>query len=74
MKQADDGSGQRVNAGEIWSFLAIAIVAGEREVACKGFTAVLLGDDVINLEGQMAVGLAKLAVFAGTVCSPPDQA
>ncbi len=55
-------------------FIAVAEKARERQIRRVGRSAMLLGDDVVDLERQIAVGLRKPAVFAAIPGALPDQA
>jgi hypothetical protein len=76
IKEADDLSGARVDTRDVRSFGAVAEKAGQGQIARDGRPAMLAGNDVIDLEGEHAVVLVKLAVFAalmGTLPNEPDK-
>ena len=50
MKQSRDGSGPRIDAGDVRSLEAIVIKATERQIAGDGFAAMFPGNNVIDLE------------------------
>ena len=57
-----------IEAGDVGSLGAVAEETGQGEVILGGRTAVLLGDDVVDLEGNNGVGMGELAVFAALAC------
>jgi hypothetical protein len=59
-----DAGGFWVYAGEVGSLLSVACRAAEREIFRLVFSAVLLGDDVIDMEACDVAGLDNSAVFA----------
>ena len=59
--------GLLIDARYVWSFIAIAPWAGQAEVIEPRLAAVLLGDDVIDLEGQGIRRLGEPAVFADSL-------
>ncbi len=50
MKQFGDGACQRINAGEVGSFVQIAVDACEAEVVSIVRTAVFARSDVLNVK------------------------
>jgi hypothetical protein len=68
VKQSHELAGARIQAGDVRAFVAVAVVAGEREVRGDRLAAVLLGDDVIDLKRSFGVCVGQEAVFA-TECA-----
>lgn len=64
MEELHHLSRDRVHARQIRAFVTITATAGEREVVERGFTAVLLGDDVIVMEGKFGKLSREVAILA----------
>ena len=47
----------RVDAGQVWAFMQITMVAGEGQVVRIIRTAMLTGDDVVNRKGRKGLVL-----------------
>ena len=73
MKQSRVLARQRVDAGEIRAFVAIAPETGQSQIAGERPAFVSGGDDVVDLERQLIEPLSDPTVFAGIVRPPPDQ-
>ena len=54
----------RIDPRDVWPLIAIAVNTGEGQIGVTVFTAVLFGDDVIDLKGRRMKGGIQLAVFA----------
>jgi len=48
-------------------------MACQRQVTCIVRPAMLFGDDVFNVMGEITVFLAEQAVLAATGCPPPHE-
>ena len=64
IEEPDAPAGLRINASQIRALVSVAREARESQVAEYGSAAVLLGDDVIDLEGKFVESLRHSAVFA----------
>ena len=65
MEQPDGGSGQRIDAREVWSLVDVAAEATEAEVVGSRRPAMLLGHDVVDREREERVIMfVDSAVFA----------
>jgi hypothetical protein len=64
IKQADDFSRPRIAAREIWPFVQIARIAGEREVREERASAMLPWNNVVHVERQFIRGLWNATVLA----------
>jgi len=74
VEEGSDLSRERVETGDVWSFVVIARKAGQTKIARPCWASVLLGDDVIDFEGQIrVVDHRQLAVFATLVRTPPNE-
>jgi len=62
-----------VKAGDIRPLVEVVIQAGQRQVFGDGRSLVLLGNDVVDLEGQNIERLRESTVFAGVFGAVPDQ-
>lgn len=69
MKQPDDLVRCRVEAGDVWPLVKIAMRTGPGEIAGNCFAAVLLRHDVIDLEWQGEDRLWNTAVLTSPECS-----
>jgi hypothetical protein len=72
VKQRDKHFRYIVSAGDARPFMAIAGEACQTQVGRPGWTAVFLGDDMVNLKREPIVFLGDLAVFASIDSSFPD--
>src|SRR5688500_12957910 len=63
----------RINPGDVWAFIAVAIAACVREVFRHALPIVFLGDDVLDLERENAVGFRQVTVLASSSGSLPDS-
>ena len=73
IEERNDGPCLFINPRDIGSFEAIARKASQADVGGAGGTAVTLGNDVIDLESGVVVGLGHPAVFAAAMSALPDQ-
>ena len=65
MKQPDSGSGQRIDAREVWALVEVAPEATEAEVVGSRRSAMLLGHDVVDRKREeRIVMLVDSAVLA----------
>ena len=64
---------QGVDAGQIWTPLAIAPRAAQREIGGIIIEPMLRSDNVIDVECGFVAGLRELAVFAPTAGTRDDQ-
>jgi hypothetical protein len=62
-----------VDPRQIWTLVAIAAVAGERQIADVVQSAMLARNYVFNVVEQMTVGLMKPTVFAAIVSPLADE-
>ena len=67
VEEADDLSGGAVNARDVWPFSLVTSQAGICQVFEDCRTAMLLGDDVVDLEGDSMEDLRQEAVFTQAV-------
>lgn len=63
VEEANDGLGLRIDSGDVWPFMAIAVDAGKGQVVEMFCAAVLFGDDMVNLEGEKLRRCGEPAVF-----------
>ncbi len=61
-----------IEAGDIRPLVEVVIQAGQRQVFSLGQSVVLLGNDVVDLEGQNVERLRKPTVFAGIIGADPN--
>lgn len=52
MIQPDDRARVRVDTGDIWTLVEIAVVAGKGQVIVAVQSSMLPGDDVLDVEGR----------------------
>ena len=62
-----------VEAADIRPLVEVVIQAGQRQVFGDGRSVVLLGNDVVDLEGQNVERLRELTVFTGALGAVPNQ-
>src|SRR5262245_49499317 len=67
MKQARELMRLGVDSSQVWTFMKVAAVACERQIFHVIGSAVLFGDDVLDVMRQFAVLLSQMAVFAAFV-------
>lgn len=72
MKQAGQFFCFRIQTREVWPFVKIAMMAGERQVFRRVLSAVLTWDDVFDVERQRFASLCKATIFASVFGAPPD--
>lgn len=71
MKQGNDVARFGIYSSEVWSFVKIAVDAGEREIVELVRSAMLAGDDVFHMQcGEQRICLSELTVFAAILGSP----
>lgn len=73
MEKRDDFLGNRIPSGNIRTFMAIAAATAKTKIVCVCFAAVLLCEDVIDLEGKVVEFLGKKAVFAPPLSAIANQ-
>lgn len=73
VKKTHDAAAERIDAGNVWAFMAVAGEACESEVARHGEATVFGGNDVIDFVPEWRTGLRKLAVLAATARPPPHE-
>ena len=67
VEQFGHGTGIRVNAGEIWTFMEVAIDARQTKVVLVIGAAVLARADMLDVErGQRRIFLTQTTVFTST--------
>src|SRR5207253_240962 len=64
----------RVDARQVRAFTVVAEETGEGQVSGRRRAAVLSGNDVVDLEGDLIKLLGHAAVFAAVPGTLPDQA
>ena len=62
-----------VEARDIRPLMEVVTEAGQRQILSDRRSVVLLGNDVVNLEGQSVEPLREPPVFAGVFGAVPDQ-
>jgi len=73
MKEAGHLSGNGVDAGDVWTLVAVASATGQGEIVQVVIAAVLSRQDVLDVEAEASNGLRKDAVFAGVGGSRADR-
>src|SRR5579871_1240705 len=73
VKEANDGAGARILAGDVGALVAVAVKAGQTQIAWQVLPAVVPGLDVIDVERQFAERLRQAAIFAGIVGALPNE-
>jgi hypothetical protein len=73
MKEACQLSGLRIKSRDVRPLVLVAVQAGQRQIRGGRWSAVLLGDDMIDLERKGIEELEHPAVFAGVVRPAPDE-
>lgn len=66
-------AGRRVTPGQIRSLVSVAVVTRYGEIACGRGSAMLAGDDMVDLEGRLRTGSRQAAVFTPPARSLPYQ-
>lgn len=65
--------GKRIDSGEVWTVVQIAVMAGEGEVRFDGLPAVLTGDDVLDMKTkERVISLPHAAILAALVGAGSD--
>lgn len=64
---------RRVDSAEVWPFVEITTMAGERKVFDIVAASMLAGDNVLDLVRHFAVILGEPAVLAVTACPVSDE-
>jgi len=72
MKQRDDLIGDRVDARQVRSLVAVAVATRESQVFQYGGTTVLLGDDVVELERQFSERFWETTILAAVTGPDAD--
>ncbi len=74
MKQFGYLIGLGLDAGQVRSFMEIAIDAGQGKIVGVIRATVLLGDDVFDVQdSQWRVVLMQVAILAAITCTLPDE-
>lgn len=73
MEQPDDFARDRINARQVGSLVTVTVDATQGEVFGVRWTAVFLGDDVINLKVEAGELLREVAIFAAERGSLTDE-
>ena len=56
IKEFHNFAGLRIPPGNVWTFVLIAVQAGQSKILKVGFSAVLSGDDVVGVKGTHIPG------------------
>ena len=73
MEQGSHEIRLRVKAREVWTFVEIAVNAGEREIVGVVTAAMDFGDDMFDVQrGQRGIFLAELTLLATMAGALPD--
>jgi len=73
VKERDNLTADWIHACEIRALLEIAAVAGQRKIVDVVTPAVLLGNDMLDVVGELAMLLAQQAILATVVRSPSNE-
>jgi hypothetical protein len=73
IEERSDDSRFGVDARNIRPFEAVTLETGQGKVVLASRAAVLLGNDVVQFEGNLRELLGMLAVLAQPTCTLPDQ-
>lgn len=73
MEERDNLIGDGIHSRKIRALTQIAAMAGQRKIVRLVATAMLLGDDVLDVMGEGAVGLRELTMLAAVICPAPNQ-
>lgn len=74
MKQRNNVARLGINSSEVWSFVEIAVDAGEREIVELVRSAMLARDNVFHMQcGEQGICLPELTVFAAILGSPSHR-
>ena len=73
MEQPDDFARDRINARQVGALVTVAVDATQREVLGVRWSAVFLGDDVINLKVEAGKPLREVAILTAERSSLPDE-
>jgi hypothetical protein len=73
VKQTDDFPCPGIPARNVWPFVQITGIAGQREVGGGCLSSVLLGDDMIDMKGQLVVQIWQKTIFTASGCAVPDE-
>lgn len=70
IKQSNQRAGSgRIQTGDVWAFMDVAMKAREREIGENGRAAVLRRDHMIDLEWRLISARRHMAVFAAMIRS-----
>jgi hypothetical protein len=72
MKQRNNLTGVRVDPRQIRPFVAVAVAARESQVFQHGRTAVLLGDNVVEVERQLSERFREATILAAVTGPDAD--
>ena len=72
VKKAGQSFRLRVNAGNVRTFVQVAVVASERQIAQHGWTAMLPRNDVVDMQRERIAGLRHPAILARAMRSLPS--
>ena len=71
MKQGDDVASFGIDSSKVWSFVEIAVDAGERKILRIVSSAMFAGNDMLHMQGgEQRICLPELTVFAAVLGSP----
>lgn len=71
MKQGDDVASFGIDSSKVWSFVEIAVDAGERKILRIVSSAMFTGNDMLHMQcGEQRVCLPELTILAAILGSP----
>lgn len=74
VEQGDHCIRRRIDAGEVRSFVQVAVLAREGEVGGCGWPAVLAGHDVLDVESkEPVIVLVNVTVLAPVACALSNE-
>jgi hypothetical protein len=73
MKERDDAATARVNAAQVRPLMQIAVVACESDVTLHRWSAVLAGNDVLNMKLEERVRLLRDATVFAPIARAPSH-
>jgi len=73
MKERDDLLGRGIDSCQVWTFVNITAVAGQRQIVRIIGAAVLFRHDVLYMMDQLAVFLVRPAIFATPASPHPNE-
>ena len=72
MEKADDIASGGIPAGNVWTFVPVAVETSQGEVVSRLGAAMLACDDVVDVEWQRVSRDWQVAVFAAAPCPAPN--